>query len=176
MIVRRAAESAQADRIISRVSLQELRRQSVRAGEIHAGGLVDRVQTGFLSRHRAIRVFRRVLRGSGEEFAVRTVVEVEQLLLVARERAHITHANHGVPADVVLNLETETLNAGDLSFLISGDHIADAESDLPGALANRGEGTEVELWVEEQRRLAGSGEGQFIALHPGLDLPIAVSY
>src|SRR5215475_11342265 len=142
MVVRRSAESPQADLVISRISLQELRRQSVRAGEFHAGVLVHLRQIVFYStiRQFSAQEFRRVLRSRGEEFAVRTVVEVEQLLLMAAQRADITHAQDGVPADVVLRLETETLNTGDMSLRIGGDHTGDAESQtLPGALANRGE-------------------------------------
>src|SRR5215471_3957920 len=117
MIVRRTAEGAVTDLVIPRICLQELRRQSVRAGVIHAGGRVHLRQTGFYStiRQMAAREFRRVLRGRGEELAVRTVVEVEQLLLMAAQRADITHAQDGVPADVVLRLQAETLNAWDLS-------------------------------------------------------------
>src|SRR5262245_12580308 len=167
MIVRRAAESAQADLVISRISLQEGRRQSVRAGEIHAGVLVHRLQTVFYStgRQYATLEFRRVLRGRGKEFAVRTEVEVEQLLLMVRERADVTHAHDGVPADVMLHLETETLNTGNVSLRIGGDHIADAERDWPGVRANPGEVVEVNLWVDEQRRLADGGEGQFVTLY-----------
>src|SRR5882672_11405211 len=107
MIVRRTAESAQPDRVISLICLQERRRQSVRAGEVHAGGRVHLRQTGLLSRHDAIRVFRRVLRGGGEELAVWAVVEVEQLLLMAAQRAYITHTQDGIPTYIVLHLETE---------------------------------------------------------------------
>src|SRR5262249_36372680 len=144
--VRRAAESAQADLVISRVSLQEGRRQSVRARELHVGVLIDLRQPGLFGRHIAyaitisIREPRRVLRGRVKEFAIRTVVEVEQLLLVARERADITHAQYRVPADVVLDLETETLSAGDVSFRIGVDHAVAARPLLPpGVLAARGD-------------------------------------
>src|SRR5262249_4542866 len=162
MIVRRAAESAQADLVISRIPLQEGRRQSVRAGEIHAGVLVHLRQIVFYSTSRqyATLEFCGVLRGRGEEFAVRTVVEVEQLLLMAAQRADVTHAQDGVPSDVVLHLETETLNTGNMSLRIGGDNLGAVERDWPGALANLRQVAEVDLWVEEQRRLADCAEGQ----------------
>src|SRR5262249_38597017 len=50
-------------------------------------------------------------------------------------------------------------------LLISGDYIGDAESDLPGALADGGEVAEVKGRVEKLRRLADGGEGQFVTLH-----------
>src|SRR5215475_3995373 len=107
MIVRRTAEGAVTDLVIPRICLQELRRQSVRAGVIHAGVLVHLRQAVFYStiRQMAILEFRRILRGRGEELAVRTVIEVEQLLLMATQRADITHAQDSVPADVVLYLQ-----------------------------------------------------------------------
>src|SRR5262249_50559809 len=156
MIVRRAAESAQADGVISRISPQEVCTQRVCAGELHAGILVDLQQTVFYSsiRQFAILEFRRVLRSRGEEFAVRTVVKIEQLLLVAAQRADITHAEHGVPADVMLHLETETLNTGDVSLRISGYYARGPERDFPRA--DGGEVTEVDGRILKQRRLADS--------------------
>src|SRR5262245_19996209 len=101
--------------------------------------------------HDAARVFRRVLRRFGEKLAVWTVVEVDYLLLMAAQRADITHAKHSVPADVMLHLETETLNAGNVPFRISRDHSICAERDSSGGLANRGEVAEAECRIVKQR-------------------------
>src|SRR5262245_28988043 len=93
------------------------------------------------------------------------------------QRADITHAQDGVPADVMLYLETETLDVGDVSLRIGGGHIGDAESDtLPGALANCGEVAEVEGGIEKQRRLADRLEGQFVTLHAVIAKPITATH
>src|SRR6266498_2417401 len=114
MIVGRAAEGFEIYRVVARVTAQEVGGQRLRSVEIQPGVLVNLRDARICVRD-AARESRRVLRGFGEEEAVRNRVEVDVFRQMARERADIADAQHRIESEVMLHLQAEALHVRDVA-------------------------------------------------------------
>ena len=73
----------------------------------------------------------RVLRLPSKQLAVGTVVQVDGLPEVGRNRSHITNAEHGFQTEILLDLETEAVNGGVLALPVDAVDIRWSKDHFP---------------------------------------------
>src|SRR6266508_3724690 len=186
MIVGRAAEGFEIYRVVARVTAQEVGGQRLRSVEIQPGVLVNLRDARICVRD-AARESRRVLRGFGEEEAVRNRVEVDVFRQMARERADIADAQHRIESEVMLHLQAEALHVRDVAAEIGAANRAQrSERRYPRLQVTREirvpaggdslEGAEIEAWVDEGRRLLNRREDHVVARYAVVTDAVTAAY
>ena len=162
VVVGRPTEGLHLHCPVTGIAPQEIGLEGEAAAELQARLPIDRRQIRLLIRHHAIGIEGRILGRPREERAVRDRVDVEVLRQVAREGSDIAHAQHRPIADILLELEAEAVDIGNVALPVGATHIGRAERQLPGALPHRRQVPEVEGRVDKGRRLLDRGEDDVV--------------